>query len=314
MEKNVVCAKCGALNFENAKFCNKCGSEIPVINEMPMESETPKKKSKKLIIIGLAGALAVFLVILFTVIIPKAKDKAVKNAIVEKFNNLNVGDEVTFGMYEQDGNDASKEMVEWIVLDKQDGRYLLLSKYVLDTVPYHSENAYITWEKSYVREWLNDDFYNNVFADSEKTLIENSSIKGDFNSIYYVHGGKDTIDNVFLLSTTEVEYYYDNKMRRPCKATQYAINQDVYVDEYGWCRWWLRTPGRDMNYSTLVEIDLAFEGYKLFDNGDINFEGRDNTYSGIGIRPAIWVNIGTDKNNNNSIPTQEEFSGGIGEI
>ena len=56
---------------------------------------------------------------------------------------------VTFGRYEQDGNEENgPEEIEWIVLDVKDGRSLLISRYALDTVPYHTESINITWEKS----------------------------------------------------------------------------------------------------------------------------------------------------------------------
>ena len=86
METNVVCAKCGAINIENAKFCNNCGSEIAIINKASTSSATQNKKSKKPIIIGIASVVAIFLIVLFAVIIPKSGN----NAIKKKFKNLSI--------------------------------------------------------------------------------------------------------------------------------------------------------------------------------------------------------------------------------
>ena len=50
-----------------------------------------------------------------------------------------VGSIVTFGQYEQDNNTGNgPEEIEWIVLDVQDGKSLLLSRYGLDAKPYNT--------------------------------------------------------------------------------------------------------------------------------------------------------------------------------
>ena len=168
MENKIVCAKCGAINDENAKFCNNCGSEIAIINMASTSSATRSKKSKKPIIIGIASVVAIFLIVLFAVIIPKSGN----NAIKKKFKNLSIGDTVTFGKYEQDITYAQdgKEDIEWTVLDIQGDSYLLISKYGLDAKPFNfqqeedSENPnYVTWETCSLREWLNNDFLNMAF-------------------------------------------------------------------------------------------------------------------------------------------------------
>ena len=70
-----------------------------------------------------------------------------------------VGDTVYFGAYEQDNNKANgKDDIAWQVLDKKENAILLLSVNGLDSVPYHSENTSVTWEKCALRTWLNQDF------------------------------------------------------------------------------------------------------------------------------------------------------------
>lgn len=66
---------------------------------------------------------------------------------------------IKFGHYEQD-NDASngKEAIEWEVLGYEDGELLLISRYILDAVPYNYEWTDVTWETCALRKWLNDDF------------------------------------------------------------------------------------------------------------------------------------------------------------
>ena len=50
---------------------------------------------------------------------------------------------VLFGSYEQ-GN--GKTPIEWFVLEEQDDRVLLISRYALDTQQYHGAAGSVTWE------------------------------------------------------------------------------------------------------------------------------------------------------------------------
>ena len=54
-------------------------------------------------------------------------------APAEELSSIEVGDIVTFGHYEQDGDDANGlEPIEWIVLDTEDAVATLISRYGLD--------------------------------------------------------------------------------------------------------------------------------------------------------------------------------------
>ncbi len=182
--------------------------------------------------------------------IPKAPSK-----------NTQVGDHVLFGSYEQD-NDTSngKEPIEWLVLDKKDGRILVISRYVLDYRHYHNI-AGATWEKCSLRKWLNDDFLNKAFSANERSLIRSTTIKTE--------GSKD---KVFLLSTEEAEQYFDSNKARQCEATVYARTQGSGT----W--WWLRSPGSFSRFAASV-----FSG-GIFYNGD-------DVRNGSGVRPALWINL-----------------------
>ena len=92
-----------------------------------------------------------------------------------------IGATVLFGRYEQD-NDFSNgsEKIEWIVLDVQDGKSLLLSKYLLDSKPYNDSIGETTWAECSLREWLNHEFMDSAFTgrDQERILpppVENEA-------------------------------------------------------------------------------------------------------------------------------------------
>ena len=122
------------------------------------------------------------------------------------FAGVEIGDVVSFGSYEQDADMTNgPEPVDWLVLDKKDGKVLILSKYGLDCKPYHSSgNKDVTWESCTLRTWLNHDFLNTAFTAEERTLIACTTLVNEDSPV----GGSGTDDYVFLLSVDELMEYF----------------------------------------------------------------------------------------------------------
>lgn len=119
---------------------------------------------------------------------------------------------VKIGHLEQDDNDVNgPEPIEWIVLDQNDNGTLLLSKYLLCKQAFHSDRFAndIRWYNSSIRQWLNNDFYNECFSDTEKTKINTVTVINEDNITQNVDGGEDTEDKIFLLSVDECFKYFD---------------------------------------------------------------------------------------------------------
>ncbi len=198
-----------------------------------------------------------------------------------------VGDTVTFGHYEQDNINNGKEPIEWLVLTVQGNYALLISRYNLDTQPYHTENASVTWETCSLREWLNDDFLNNAFTAEEQQfipyiMVDNSQSQG-FGE-YDSDGGNNTADRIFVLSYAEASQYFSSDEERRSWPTEYAVEQGAMVHELSsdqyWRKgfWWLRSPGYS-NYNVFyVNDDGAMHHYGV----NIGF---------ISVRPALWVDL-----------------------
>ena len=210
---------------------------------------------------------------------------------------LTVGNVVTFGHYEQDCDMSNgPEPVEWIVLDVQDGKALLLSRYGLDMKPHHTDYSDITWENCPLRDWLNGDFLNSVFSADEQaailmTEVDNSSSQG--YSGWSTNGGNNTQDKVFLLSYAEANRYLgvtrdDHKNTKArVKPTAYAKENGAFTfdgfqtkegDDAG--RWWLRSPGGRQNCVAYVHGDGSLDYYVEFINGT--------------VRPAFWLDLESD--------------------
>lgn len=107
-----------------------------------------------------------------------------------------IGDSIFFGNYPQDADEIVRP-IEWMVLKKED-KVLLLSKYVLDSQSYDGSWKEITWEMSYIREWLNNEFYGIAFNNAEKKKIQTTLVKTEDNPISGTRGGNDTKDKVFF--------------------------------------------------------------------------------------------------------------------
>lgn len=209
-------------------------------------------------------------------------------------NNIDdykAGDYITFGSYEQDGNISNgKEDVEWIILDVKGDKALVISKYVLDAQAYNAEYGDTTWETCTLRQWLNNDFIYSAFSAEEQEKIQTTVVVAEDSQRYGTDAGNDTQDKIFLLSFSEAEKYFDSDEARECKATEYAIDEGCwvndYADYYGNCDgWWLRSPGVGQFIAAYVECDGCLSEGSMDGVGGLV---GDDAY---GVRPAMWIEL-----------------------
>lgn len=218
-------------------------------------------------------------------------------------------DTVSMGSYfKNDSDENNKKPIEWIVLDRQGNKALLLSKYIIDNKCYHEQYEDVTWETCTLRNWLNNEFYNKAFSNSEKEKIQTTSVVNNNNIDTNINGGNSTNDKIFLLSIEEIMQYFGNgeKMKNgyqlgtnvSTSGTRYAKdvvnngrrlwvfdyenNTDADKSERRWAdgnsSFWLRSPGNYPKAAALVDYAsyLDTKGY-----------GGDNKLTGV--RPAMWV-------------------------
>lgn len=230
----------------------------------------------------------------------------------EPEDDLKIGDTVILGTYEQDNNLTNgAEPIEWQYIANKDGHKMLMSKYILDAKKYVEKPLQVTWRNCDLRAWLNEDFYDTAFSDSDKKKIttahnenpDSYELYKPYNkegwqcddewippTIYGANGGDDTDDNVFLLSWTEARDLFDGKLldigeENPKlfgRATAYALrdgdtwNISTYADyDNGNSFWWLRSPGSYQGNGTVVT-----------DYGGLGSSFGDSLY---GIRPVILI-------------------------
>lgn len=228
--------------------------------------------------------------------------------------NVDLMDTITFGEYNQSGL-YEKEAIEWIVLDKQDNKYLLLSKYILSSRDYHDTDEDVTWETCALRKWLNTTFLNTAFNKNEQNKIITTDVKNNNNLDCGTKGGSNTSDKVFLLSVEEIRKYFGNGTKVQggyqlgknvvTKGTHYAktVNNGagkLWVanisgkSKSSWSTgnsmFWLRSPGGKQTLASVISDygELATDGYSVGFGAFLNSSGYFES-GGIGVRPAIWV-------------------------
>lgn len=201
-------------------------------------------------------------------------------------SSIDMMNAVTFGSYaKSEIAGANFEPLEWIVLEKQNGKALLLSKYIIDCMPYE-KNAYeIVWENSSLRNWLNNDFLNAAFTAEEKNLILQTNCYNQGSTVQSIGGGNNTLDYLFCPSVDEMRKYFGEGERE-----SYGFKLGIKAASYGTkfankrgngieaSSYWLRTPGQNYHHAMYVRND-----------GKLNLSGMEiNTQYGF-VRPMLWV-------------------------
>ena len=223
--------------------------------------------------------------------------------------SVKIGDIITFGKYEQDNKeaisygrfdipDSEKEPIEWIVLDQQGMKALLISRYALDCQPYEQSRFKedLSWETSSLRKWLNDTFLNDAFSSDQQAVILTTKVDCNEGESFGWSpvGGNPTEDKVYLLSVKEASQYFADDSARVCWSTLTAWGSGSRWRGYGnridneagypSVHWWLRsTSGGDS--------DTAICGC-ISENGEYNSSSSvADATENVWVRPVLWVDL-----------------------
>lgn len=208
---------------------------------------------------------------------------AVQMRYKAELNMCKVGDSFQFGEYEQDKNGDFKSPIEWKILKKEKDRVLMVSKYALDVKPYNTTAANVTWEDCSLRKWLNGTFLESAFSQDEQDMIKLTS-------------NESSQDKVFLLSRTEAQTYFKTDEERRVESTKYAVEK-CYDKYYTANRrfWWLRSQTDESSWSGNA-ADIVSGSGSLVEYKSVAPCMHRVDAPNISVRPAIWVDIGQQKN------------------
>ncbi|MCR4649492.1 MAG: DUF6273 domain-containing protein [Lachnospiraceae bacterium] len=216
-----------------------------------------------------------------------------------------------FGAFEQDNNEGNgAEAIEWIILSKEDGKALLISKDVLEYKPFEDDAMEADWESCSLRKWLNEEFYDNSFSDEDKlrfsagedavfclSLEEAQMNFGEYdlyseanNCVYkigYLCSPSEYAKRISHYSHWQIadEYNGLDSHTNP-EGGKYLTMIDIYGDKLDdldgkiIVAWWLRSQGGS-GFSACYVSSNGFVG------ADNWLEMSDENH--IGVRPAIYV-------------------------
>ena len=167
------------------------------------------------------------------------------------------------------------------------------------------------WEYCFLRQWLNETFYKEVFNDLQKEIIQTTHLDNTARSCnpnaypkYYGYGEnagknkfadqcKDTDDKIFLLSlrditTTAYGFNKDVKAEDPARnlqATDFAKlhGAPMNTNDKKYVTWYTRSPAPangNQGYATFV-LDRHAKG--AIDSIDLTPDG--------GVVPALWITL-----------------------
>lgn len=213
-----------------------------------------------------------------------------------------------------------KNMMPWLLLDCDEeaaltGRdiekALLLSKYTLCNMQHYEEPFLeeMSWMNSEIRRWLNNEFLEECFDETDQKAILQTSISttAQWHSLdgVIMDTQWEVDDKIFLLSEAEVNKYFPgfgNELFR-------RIAKGIMIEKIQYWKnkaWWLRDRGGipfDAKYvdtrGHIQEMNAA--GKRFY---------RDRMIEKyISVRPAMWVSIEALLNNPNvCIDSEKEMS------
>lgn len=222
---------------------------------------------------------------------PKQKSAIEKDKHIVDDGDLAKGSTLQFGRY------------KWRVLFVKGKTALLLADEITDIgIPYNKVFGEVSWEDSWIREWLNTEFLRR-FSKTQRGKILPRNVRAEPNPWYHTDAGSQTNDKVFLLSISEVVRNFGDsgqlKHRNEKLRVEGTSSDDLscaiddkfnserkamYKDESTW--WWLRSPGDSKEKAAYVNA----EGLILM-NGDLVADDGGTSCVGVrpGVRPAIWI-------------------------
>lgn len=204
-------------------------------------------------------------------------DEAYLKYRVTEFNNAEVGDYISYGLYEQDNNlKNGSEAIEWRVLKKESDRMLVISKMGLDYRPY--DDTWKLWQDSNLRNWLNGEFYDKAFSSDEKKFISEET-------------KYDGRDHLFIFCEEDLSNYLPTIEERKFDPTKYAIAQkskhpeDDFIFKATQGAWlqncWTKGSVMEKGESTsCLKFDGKFGGLSPYD---------PTLY--YAVRPAMWLSL-----------------------
>ncbi len=209
------------------------------------------------------------------------------NISIDSVPTAKAGEYITIGEMEQDGRYEEIEPIEWLILEVDGDRALVISRYGLANLPFNTNSAGQTWENCSLRDWLNGKFFDTVFSTREKQAILYAEVDESEEQCCADYPparlGGSTRDRVFVLSYAEMERLLPDPLARLCAPTVTTLadgsnkSDGISVDGRRTCWYWLRSP--------------AFKNNVCCVNWDGTIVTSYISHTFGVVRPCMWVSL-----------------------
>ncbi len=188
------------------------------------------------------------------------------------------------------------EPIKWRVLSvSEDGRdaFVIADKVIDVAAYYHDNGVEITWEKSDIRAWLNEEFLTMAFTAEEQAAVKMTDVTTADNQWSGEPGGNDTKDKIYLPSIEEVlntAYGFSSDAAegdtRKITVTDFTGKGGTpYKPADGFMSYWLRSPGTAKGCP--AQVGHWGEGEILTEPSMM----LEKAASYLGIRPVMHVDL-----------------------
>lgn len=227
------------------------------------------KRRKKIVVAAVAGIVLLAVMVAISPLPSMLEARADMKAEQEVIDSKSIGQTVDLGTYSEDlstymGTSVAGRPIRWVVVDKEDGRALLVTQQCIDEMAFDTRGDATDFKSSSLYAYLNGAFRDYAFSDAERGLIDGDvTVLGSFmvfdrapsEDFLYATSVKGGNENEEWWTSTVEEY-----SGSPYYSDSYYDGQPLvnYVDSWG-------------------DIESGDDGYE-----------QDEM---LGVRPAIWVKL-----------------------
>ncbi len=173
-------------------------------------------------------------------------------------------------------------IMPWQVLENKSGRLLVISKFVLDCLPYDGYYKFIDWSTSSIRKKLNNEYMPNILTAEDIAKIVPVYINSDTDILHFDRQEGITEDRFFLLSVKEAKRYFRSDRERCAPVVKYATRSMLWTVFDKWAHWWLRSQGEIIDDKYYVR-----DGFIMSMNSTV----QGSYFEHFGVRPAMYINM-----------------------
>lgn len=227
------------------------------------------KRRKKIAVAAVAGIVLLAVMVAISPLPSMLEARADMKAEQEIIDSKSIGQTVDLGTYSEDlstymGTSVAGRPIRWVVVDKEDGRALLVTQQCIDEMAFDTRGDATDFKSSSLYAYLNGAFRDYAFSDAERGLIDGDvTVLGSF-MVFDRAPSEDFLYATSVKGGNENEEWWTSTVEEYSGSSYYS---DSYYD------------GQPLaNY---------VDSWGDIESGDDGYE-QDEV---LGVRPAIWVKL-----------------------